>query len=57
VHDFRTARPARTVYCHQEFLDKLTARRTEPVDKRTALLESWSAVGCWFLSSSGVYLS
>ena len=37
-HDFRTARPARTVYCHQEFLDKLTARRTEPVGKRTALL-------------------
>ena len=37
-HDFRTARPAQTVYCHQEFLDKLTARRTEPVGKRTALL-------------------
>lgn len=43
-HDFRTARPAHTVYCHQEFLDKLTARRTEPVGKRTALLMQKMAV-------------
>jgi tetratricopeptide (TPR) repeat protein len=42
--DFRTARPAQTVYCHQEFLDKLTARRTEPVGKRTALLMQKMAV-------------
>jgi hypothetical protein len=43
-HDFRTARPAQTVYCHREFLDKLTARRTEPVGKRTALLMQKMAV-------------
>jgi hypothetical protein len=43
-HDFRTARPARAVYCHQEFLDKLAARRTEPVGKRTALLMQKMAV-------------
>ena len=43
-HEFRTARPAQTVYCHQEFLDKLTARRTEPVGKRTALLMQKMAV-------------
>ena len=35
---FRTARPARLVYCHQEFLDKLAARRNEPVGKRAALV-------------------
>ena len=43
-HDFRTARPAQTVYCHQEFLDKVTARRTEPVAKRAALLMQKMAV-------------
>jgi hypothetical protein len=37
-HDFRTARPPRPVYCHQEFLDKLAARRNEPMGKRTSLL-------------------
>jgi tetratricopeptide (TPR) repeat protein len=37
-HEFRTARPPRPVYCHQEFLDKLAARRNEPVGKRTAML-------------------
>ncbi|HUS08542.1 MAG TPA: hypothetical protein VMZ52_19715 [Bryobacteraceae bacterium] len=42
--DFRTARPARTVYCHQEFLNKLASRRTEPVGKRTALLMQKMAV-------------
>jgi hypothetical protein len=26
-HDFHTARPARLVYCHQEFLDKLSPAR------------------------------
>jgi len=43
-HDFRTARPAQTVYCHQEFLDRLAARRTEPVGTRTALLMQKDAV-------------
>jgi hypothetical protein len=37
-HDFRTARPARPVFCHQEFLDKLSARRNDPIGKRTSLL-------------------
>lgn len=32
------------MYCHQEFLDKLAARRTEPVGKRTALLMQKMAV-------------
>jgi tetratricopeptide (TPR) repeat protein len=36
--EFRTARPPRLVYCHQDFLDKLAARRNEPVGKRAALL-------------------
>src|SRR5712692_4612393 len=43
-HEFRTARPARPVYCHQEFLDKLAARRNEPVGKRAALLLQRMAV-------------
>jgi len=43
-HEFRTARPARVLYCHQEFLDKLSARRTEPMGKRTALLMQKMAV-------------
>jgi tetratricopeptide (TPR) repeat protein len=41
---FRTARPARLVYCHQEFLDKLAARRHEPVGKRAALVMHRMAV-------------
>ena len=36
--DFQTARPARAVFCHQEFLDKLAARRNDPIGKRTSLL-------------------
>ncbi|MFL6417119.1 MAG: hypothetical protein ACJ74Y_15765 [Bryobacteraceae bacterium] len=36
--DFRTARPPRPVYCHQEFLDKLAERRNEPLGKRAALI-------------------
>jgi hypothetical protein len=32
------------VYCHQEFLDKLAARRSDPVGKRTALLMQKMAV-------------
>jgi len=36
-HAFETARPSRPVYCHQEFLDKLSARRNDGVAKRTSL--------------------
>jgi hypothetical protein len=36
--EFRTVRPPRLVYCHQDFLDKLAVRRNEPVGKRAALL-------------------
>jgi hypothetical protein len=43
-HDFRTARLGQAVYCHQEFLDKLAARRAEPIGKRTALLMQKMAV-------------
>jgi tetratricopeptide (TPR) repeat protein len=43
-HEFRTARPSRPVYCHQEFLDKLAQRRNEPVGKRAALLLQRMAV-------------
>jgi hypothetical protein len=43
-HDFRTARPSRPLYCHQEFLDKLEARRNEPTGKRAALLMQRMAV-------------
>jgi len=42
--DFRTARPPRPLYCHQEFLDKLEARRNEPTGKRAALLMRRMAV-------------
>lgn len=42
--EFRTARPLRPVYCHQEFLDKLTERRNEPVGKRASLLLQRMAV-------------
>ena len=44
AHEFRTARPPRPVYCHQEFLDKLALRRNEPVGKRAALLLQRMAV-------------
>jgi len=40
--DFRT--PARPVYCHQDFLDKLAERRNEPVGKRAALILQRMAV-------------
>ena len=56
-HEFRTARPNRPVYCHQEFLDKLSARRNEPVGKRTALLLQRMAVDIarlHYKSTSGV---
>ena len=43
-HEFRTARPSRPVYCHQEFLDKLALRRNEPVGKRASLLLQRMAV-------------
>jgi len=43
-HDFRTARAPRPVFCHQEFLDKLAARRNEPIAKRTSLLLQRMAV-------------
>lgn len=42
--EFRTTRPPRPVYCHQEFLDKLAARRDEPVGKRAALVLQRMAV-------------
>jgi hypothetical protein len=42
--DFRTVRPPRPVYCHQEFLDKLAERRNEPVGKRAALILQRMAV-------------
>ena len=42
--EFRTARPPRPVYCHQEFLDKLAERWNEPVGKRAALLLQRMAV-------------
>ena len=44
AHEFRTARPPRPVYCHQEFLDKLALRRNESVGKRAALLLQRMAV-------------
>ena len=43
-HGFRTTRPPRLVYCHQEFLDKLAARRTESVGKRASLMLQRMAV-------------
>jgi len=43
-HEFRTTRPARSVYCHQEFLDKLAERRNEPAGKRAALIMQRMAV-------------
>jgi tetratricopeptide (TPR) repeat protein len=42
--DFRTARPSRPVYCHQDFLGKLAERRNEPVGKRAALILQRMAV-------------
>jgi hypothetical protein len=44
AHEFRTARPPRPVYCHQEFLDKLALRRNEPAGKRASLLLQRMAV-------------
>ncbi len=43
-HEFHTAKPPRPLYCHQEFLDKLEARRNEPTGKRAALLMQRMAV-------------
>jgi tetratricopeptide (TPR) repeat protein len=43
-HEFRTARPSRPVYCHQEFLDKLASRHNDPVAKRASLLLQRMAV-------------
>ena len=43
-HEFRTTRPPRSVYCHQEFLDKLAARRNEPTGKRASLMLQRMAV-------------
>ncbi len=56
-NEFRTARPSRPVYCHQEFLDKLAARHNEPVGKRAALLLQRMAVDIarlHYKSTSGV---
>ena len=43
-HEFRTARPHRPVFCHQEFLDKLEHRRNEATGKRASLLMQRMAV-------------
>jgi len=43
-NEFRTTRPPRLVYCHQEFLDKLAARRNEPAGKRASLMLQRMAV-------------
>ncbi|HWF09584.1 MAG TPA: hypothetical protein VG297_14035 [Bryobacteraceae bacterium] len=43
-HEFRTTKPPRPLYCHQEFLDKLELRRNEPAGKRAALLMQQMAV-------------
>ncbi len=56
-HEFRTARPPRPLYCHQEFLEKLEARRNEPAGKRAGLLMQRMAVDIGRLhykSTSGV---
>jgi hypothetical protein len=55
--DFQTARPSRLVYCHQEFLDKLHARRNETVGKRVSLLLQRMAVDLGrihYKSTSGI---
>src|SRR6516225_4602963 len=55
-HEFRTARPPRPLFCHQEFLDKLEARRNEPVGKRAGLLMQRMAVDIarlYYKSTSG----
>ena len=55
--EFRTARPSRPVFCHQEFLDKLSARRNDPIAKRTSLLLQRMAVDIarlHYKSTSGV---
>jgi tetratricopeptide (TPR) repeat protein len=53
--EFRTARPPRPVYCHQEFLDKLAARRNEPVGKRAALMLQQMAVDISRLHYKGTH--
>ena len=42
--EFKTTRPPRPIFCHQEFLDKLAARRNDQVAKRTSLLLQRMAV-------------
>jgi hypothetical protein len=56
-HEFRTARPSRPLFCHQEFLDKLEARRNEPTGKRAGLLLQRMAVDMarlYYKTTSGV---
>jgi hypothetical protein len=56
-HEFRTARPPRPLFCHQEFLIKLEARRNEPAGKRAGLLMQRMAVDIarlHYKSTSGV---
>ena len=36
--EFETRRPPNPIFCHQEFLEKLEANRTQPVGKRASLL-------------------
>ena len=55
-HEFRTARPPRPLYCHQEFLEKLEARRNDPTGKRAGLLMQRMAVDIarlYYKSTSG----
>jgi len=43
-HSFGTARPSRPIFCHQDALDKLAARRNDAVAKRVSLLLQRMAV-------------
>src|SRR6266542_1393389 len=43
-HALDTATPANPIFCHQEFLEKLEANRTQPLGKRAALLMQQLAV-------------
>lgn len=54
-HEFRTARPSRPLFCHQEFLDKLAARRNDPIGKRTSLLLQRMAVDTARLHYKGTH--
>jgi tetratricopeptide (TPR) repeat protein len=36
--EFETRRPPNAIFCHQEFLEKLEANRTQPIGKRASLL-------------------